>query len=228
MKFGQHLVAFSNGFDVISRDVFRKIWQGKDLDESLIASEAALTLTSLMNFVIILTNPKRIDDKTLLSLEGIKKRLLKLEHPELGVTLPMLRDILTLNHAWFVDRFYELLKVNWEGERFCANDVYFIILHFLGQMYGTKVFFLFTLFDEDESGKLTCHDLKRVLADSIKESGIAFDEDEVNQLVGVMFEKTDNCFITYGDMQKLLDDQEGLGEALAHSLDKWLVPGQVS
>ena len=83
-----------------------------------------------------------------------------MEDPDLGVTLPQLRDALNTKQAWFLDRFYGLLRSAWSGDRICSSDLGHILLHFLGQCEETKVFFLFTLFDKDDSGKLSCTELR--------------------------------------------------------------------
>lgn len=145
---------------------------------------------------------------------------------------------------WLVDRMFEVLKTAWNGERICSNDIFFIFLHFLGQCDETKVitvpafvsrredakfhetslqvFFLFTLFDKNDSGNLTCAELREVLTDTMTENGVIFDDDEIRQLVGVLIEEcigpgkcTSSTKIEYQDMRRLLDNQRGLAESLA-------------
>ena len=119
---------------------------------------------------------------------------------------------------------FDLLRAAWEEEKICANDIANIFLHFLGQDDETKVFFLFSLFDMSDEGKLTCAQLKEVLLDSMKENGVIFDEGEIRQLVSVLIEEclgreVKGCpkgiTIEYADIRRLLDQEKGLAAALA-------------
>jgi len=131
-----------------------------------------------------------------------------------------------------VTRMYDLMRDAWGDDRITADDVVASFTHFLGQCDETKVFFLFSLFDRDDSGSLSCSELRQVLVDTVKDNGIIFDEDEVRQLAGVLIEElvgpgvkcSRSVKISYKDMRRLLDLERGLAAAIAGSLYNWLVP----
>ena len=87
---------------------------------------------------------RSIDPKKKQSLERILVRLSEEEDKYLGVTLPVLKTILTSKQTWLVERVFGLLTKAWDDDVICANDVYFILLHFLGQCDQTKVSWSFT------------------------------------------------------------------------------------
>ena len=72
------------------------------------------------------------------------------QHRELGISLPNLRRVYK-TRSWLIDRLYHVVKSPCEsGERIEAEDVYYILVHFAGQLDYAKVFFLFTLFNSDQ------------------------------------------------------------------------------
>ena len=62
-KFGQMLDVFANGFDIVTPEVFLKVWQGKGVDEALAAavlegSGEGAEINAIVNFIVKFTNPK--------------------------------------------------------------------------------------------------------------------------------------------------------------------------
>ncbi len=92
--------------------------------------------------------------------------------------------------------------------------------------YLSQVFFLFTLFDSDESGTLNCSELKQVLEATMRDNGVIFDEEEIRNLAAVLIEESGGgCAekgggrgITYKEMRDMLDRQSGLASAMASRL----------
>ncbi len=90
----------------------------------------------------------------------------------------------------------------------------------------SQVFFLFTLFDSDESGTLNCSELKQVLEATMRDNGVIFDEEEIRNLAAVLIEESGGgCAekgggrgITYKEMRDMLDRQSGLASAMASRL----------
>ncbi len=67
-RFAVLVESFSNGYDVLTPDIFEKIWQGKELDKFLVQAvkasnpEEVMGLYPVMEFIILFTNPRYISD----------------------------------------------------------------------------------------------------------------------------------------------------------------------
>ena len=95
----------------------------------------------------------------------------------------------------------------------------------------SQVFFLFALFDEKNSGKLSCSNLTKVLTESMKENGVIFDDEMISRLVDVLIEesvgtkrKCKDTVFGYNEMKQMMGQEKAISAALAESLDSWLVP----
>jgi hypothetical protein len=87
-----------------------------------------------------------------------------------------------------------------------------------------QVFFLFTLFSNgSDTETLSSSDLKQVLYDSMKENGIIFDDEQIEQLVQVLMEESmagnknkanDVDGVTYTGMRALMEKEKGLAAAI--------------
>ena len=63
LKLDELIEGFSNGFDIVTQDMFMKIWQGKGLDDVAIDTIREvrgdkIDFDSVMEFIILITNPK--------------------------------------------------------------------------------------------------------------------------------------------------------------------------
>ena len=84
------------------------------------------------------------------SLEQLFLKLKHVEHRELGISLPILRKVYKTRN-WLIDRLHKVVRSSCNGgEKIAAEDIYYILLHFSGQLDYAKVFFLFTLFNSDK------------------------------------------------------------------------------
>ena len=83
------------------------------------------------------------------SLEQLLLKLKEAQHRELGISLPNLRKVYTTRN-WLIDRLYQVVRGSCNGEKIAAEDVYYILMHFAGQLDYAKVFFLFNLFNSDK------------------------------------------------------------------------------
>ena len=88
-------------------------------------------------------------------------KLQEAQHRELGISLPNLRKVYTTRN-WLIDRLYQVVRGSCNGEKIAAEDVYYILMHFAGQLDYAKVFFLFTLFNSDKE------------SDSIRDKNLTF------------------------------------------------------
>lgn len=63
LKLDELIEGFSNGFDIVTQEMFMKIWQGKGLDDVAIETIREvrgdkIDFDSVMEFIILITNPK--------------------------------------------------------------------------------------------------------------------------------------------------------------------------
>ena len=83
-------------------------------------------------------------------MEQLFLKLKHVEHGELGISLPILRKVYKTRN-WLIDRLHKVVRSSCNGgEKIAAEDVYYILMHFSGQLDYAKVFFLFTLFNSDK------------------------------------------------------------------------------
>ena len=58
------LEVFANGFDVVTVDIFRKVWTGKGVDEAMAAAVleggggGGADINAIVEFIVRLTNPR--------------------------------------------------------------------------------------------------------------------------------------------------------------------------
>lgn len=83
------------------------------------------------------------------SLEELLLKLEEVQHKELGISLPNIRKVYMAKN-WLIDRLYQVVRSSCNGEKIAAEDVYYILMHFAGQLDYAKVFFLFNLFNSDK------------------------------------------------------------------------------
>ncbi|XP_016969959.1 NADPH oxidase 5 isoform X2 [Drosophila rhopaloa] len=215
-------VSFKNFRDIWhTRGILDKLYRLIELDGSNLVST-----NQVMEFISHLTNsrPRTGFDKS--SLARLEQLFRTTVGNEQEIRREEFQKIVTSKNPFFTERVFQIFDKDNSGS-ISLQEFIDAIHQFSGQSADDKIRFLFKVYDIDGDGLIQHKELHDVIRHCIKENGMEFSEDQIEDLTSAMFEDADphnSGEITYEALKNQLHKHGGLLENLSITIDRWLVP----
>ncbi|XP_070850722.1 NADPH oxidase 5 isoform X2 [Drosophila suzukii] len=215
-------VSFKNFRDIWhTRGVLDKLYRLIEVDGSNLIST-----NQVMEFISHLTNsrPRTGFDKS--SLARLEQLFRTTVGNEQEIRREEFQKIVTSKNPFFTERVFQIFDKDNSGS-ISLQEFIDAIHQFSGQSADDKIRFLFKVYDIDGDGLIQHKELHDVIRHCIKENGMEFSEDQIEDLTSAMFEDADpqnSGEITYEALKNQLHKHGGLLENLSITIDRWLVP----
>jgi len=229
--------------DPIRTDTFFKIFSSRGVPAKILRLadtnyDGVVSVEEMMNFIMIITNPRRNKELTAESVKHLEKVFREnLAKDKDEFTLAEFKKIVPSKNPFFVERAFRIFDRDKNGSVSMAEFI--DAMHqFAGNGADEKLVFLFKVYDLDDDGLIQQSDLREVMKACMEENGMNFDEKEVEGLAQALYEDAAGLAagedvpghervcpgITVDDLKAELAKHEGLLENLSISIGKWLVP----
>ncbi|KAH8309544.1 hypothetical protein KR059_011653 [Drosophila kikkawai] len=235
-------VSFKNFRDIWhTRGILDKLYRLIEVDGSNLVST-----NQVMEFISHLTNsrPRTGFDKS--SLARLEQLFRTTVGNEQEIRREEFQKIVTSKNPFFTERVFQIFDKDNSGS-ISLQEFIDAIHQFSGQSADDKIRFLFKVYDIDGEftygtfriyqclpflnspgdGLIQHKELHDVIRHCIKENGMEFSEDQIEDLTSAMFEDADphnSGEITYEALKNQLNKHGGLLENLSITIDRWLVP----
>ncbi|KAH8366324.1 hypothetical protein KR200_011746 [Drosophila serrata] len=215
-------VSFKNFRDIWhTRGILDKLYRLIEVDGSNLVST-----NQVMEFISHLTNsrPRTGFDKS--SLARLEQLFRTTVGNEQEIRREEFQKIVTSKNPFFTERVFQIFDKDNSGS-ISLQEFIDAIHQFSGQSADDKIRFLFKVYDIDGDGLIQHKELHDVIRHCIKENGMEFSEDQIEDLTSAMFEDADphnSGEITYEALKNQLNKHGGLLENLSITIDRWLVP----
>ncbi|XP_070066124.1 NADPH oxidase 5 isoform X4 [Drosophila virilis] len=215
-------VSFKNFRDIWhTRGILDKLYRLIDVDGTNLIST-----NQVMEFISHLTNsrPRTGFDKS--SLARLEQLFRNTVGNEQEIRREEFQKIVTSKNPFFTERVFQIFDKDNSGS-ISLQEFIDAIHQFSGQSADDKIRFLFKVYDIDGDGLIQHKELHDVIRHCIKENGMEFSEDQIEDLTSAMFEDADphnSGEITYEALKNQLHKHGGLLENLSITIDRWLVP----
>ncbi|SPP73424.1 NADPH oxidase 5 isoform X1 [Drosophila guanche] len=215
-------VSFKNFRDIWhTRGILDKLYRLIDMDGTNLIST-----NQVMEFISHLTNsrPRTGFDKS--SLARLEQLFRNTVGNEQEIRREEFQKIVTSKNPFFTERVFQIFDKDNSGS-ISLQEFIDAIHQFSGQSADDKIRFLFKVYDIDGDGLIQHKELHDVIRHCIKENGMEFSEDQIEDLTSAMFEDADphnSGEITYEALKNQLHKHGGLLENLSITIDRWLVP----
>ncbi|KAH8269531.1 hypothetical protein KR018_005832 [Drosophila ironensis] len=215
-------VSFKNFRDIWhTRGILDKLYRLIEVDGSNLVST-----NQVMEFISHLTNsrPRTGFDKS--SLARLEQLFRTTVGNEQEIRREEFQKIVTSKNPFFTERVFQIFDKDNSGS-ISLQEFIDAIHQFSGQSADDKIRFLFKVYDIDGDGLIQHKELHDVIRHCIKENGMEFSEDQIEDLTSAMFEDADphnSGEITYEALKNQLHKHGGLLENLSITIDRWLVP----
>ncbi|EDW72398.2 uncharacterized protein Dwil_GK20906 [Drosophila willistoni] len=215
-------VSFKNFCDIWhTRGILDKLYRLIDMDGANLIST-----NQVMEFISHLTNsrPRTGFDKS--SLARLEQLFRSTVGNEQEIRREEFQKIVTSKNPFFTERVFQIFDKDNSGS-ISLQEFIDAIHQFSGQSADDKIRFLFKVYDIDGDGLIQHKELHDVIRHCIKENGMEFSEDQIEDLTSAMFEDADphnSGEITYEALKNQLHKHGGLLENLSITIDRWLVP----
>ncbi|EDW02416.1 GH19904 [Drosophila grimshawi] len=215
-------VSFKNFRDIWhTRGILDKLYRLIDIDGTNLIST-----NQVMEFISHLTNsrPRTGFDKS--SLARLEQLFRNTVGNEQEIRREEFQKIVTSKNPFFTERVFQIFDKDNSGS-ISLQEFIDAIHQFSGQSADDKIRFLFKVYDIDGDGLIQHKELHDVIYHCIKENGMEFSEDQIEDLTSAMFEDADphnSGEITYEALKNQLHKHGGLLENLSITIDRWLVP----
>ncbi|XP_064547081.1 NADPH oxidase 5 isoform X3 [Drosophila montana] len=215
-------VSFKNFRDIWhTRGILDKLYRLIDIDGTNLIST-----NQVMEFISHLTNsrPRTGFDKS--SLARLEQLFRNTVGNEQEIRREEFQKIVTSKNPFFTERVFQIFDKDNSGS-ISLQEFIDAIHQFSGQSADDKIRFLFKVYDIDGDGLIQHKELHDVIRHCIKENGMEFSEDQIEDLTSAMFEDADphnSGEITYEALKNQLHKHGGLLENLSITIDRWLVP----
>ncbi|KAH8369836.1 hypothetical protein KR093_001096 [Drosophila rubida] len=210
---------------------FRDIWHTRGILDKLyrlIDNDGTnlISTNQVMEFISHLTNsrPRTGFDKS--SLARLEQLFRNTVGNEQEIRREEFQKIVTSKNPFFTERVFQIFDKDNSGS-ISLQEFIDAIHQFSGQSADDKIRFLFKVYDIDGDGLIQHKELHDVIRHCIKENGMEFSEDQIEDLTSAMFEDADphnSGEITYEALKNQLHKHGGLLENLSITIDRWLVP----
>ncbi|XP_044571616.1 NADPH oxidase 5 isoform X3 [Drosophila ananassae] len=210
---------------------FRDIWHTRGILDKLyrlieIDGSNLVSTNQVMEFISHLTNsrPRTGFDKS--SLARLEQLFRTTVGNEQEIRREEFQKIVTSKNPFFTERVFQIFDKDNSGS-ISLQEFIDAIHQFSGQSADDKIRFLFKVYDIDGDGLIQHKELHDVIRHCIKENGMEFSEDQIEDLTSAMFEDADphnSGEITYEALKNQLHKHGGLLENLSITIDRWLVP----
>ncbi|XP_017078957.1 NADPH oxidase 5 isoform X1 [Drosophila eugracilis] len=210
---------------------FRDIWHTRGILDKLyrlieVDGSNLISTNQVMEFISHLTNsrPRTGFDKS--SLARLEQLFRTTVGNEQEIRREEFQKIVTSKNPFFTERVFQIFDKDNSGS-ISLQEFIDAIHQFSGQSADDKIRFLFKVYDIDGDGLIQHKELHDVIRHCIKENGMEFSEDQIEDLTSAMFEDADphnSGEITYEALKNQLHKHGGLLENLSITIDRWLVP----
>ncbi|KAH8400713.1 hypothetical protein KR009_000514 [Drosophila setifemur] len=210
---------------------FRDIWHTRGILDKLyrlieVDGSNLVSTNQVMEFISHLTNsrPRTGFDKS--SLARLEQLFRTTVGNEQEIRREEFQKIVTSKNPFFTERVFQIFDKDNSGS-ISLQEFIDAIHQFSGQSADDKIRFLFKVYDIDGDGLIQHKELHDVIRHCIKENGMEFSEDQIEDLTSAMFEDADphnSGEITYEALKNQLHKHGGLLENLSITIDRWLVP----
>ena len=232
----------------VTPEFFHKIFSTRGVSTKLIRVLTTDTATKvdvdeLMSFIMSATRGSQINLETTERLKMLFEEHIS-EHQH-EINLEEFRKIVPCKDQFFVTRIFKLFDKDRSGYitlgKFIETVAQFSVVD-----DDTKIEFLFNIYDINEDGNLEEGNFREVIKACMRENGMDFDEDELNNLASALFQDgvkegqdsmdlddfkvTYNCKLYRRQPQPLIIlfqeqlQRHGLVDGLGIMINKWLVP----
>ena len=191
----------------------------------ILSTEAAIKVgvDDLMSFIMSATRGCQISVVATERLKAVFEEHLGVNKHD--ISLEEFKKIVPSKDEFFVQRIFKIFDSDRSGYITQAKFVE-TVAQFSATDDDTKIEFLFKIYDINEDGVLEERNFREVIKACMRENGMDFDEDELNNLASALFHDG----VSEGQEAMTLDDfkeqltRHGLVEGLAIMITKWLVP----
>ena len=177
----------------------------------------------LMSFIMSSTRGSQISVDATERLKAVFEEHLGVNKHD--ISLQEFKKIVPSKDEFFVQRIFKIFDSDRSGYITQAKFVE-TVAQFSATDDDTKIEFLFKIYDINEDGVLEERNFREVIKACMRENGMDFDEDELNNLASALFHDG----VSEGQEAMTLDDfkeqltRHGLVEGLGIMITKWLVP----
>ncbi|KAL5288492.1 NOX5 family protein [Megaselia abdita] len=204
-----------------TRGVVDKMYRLIDVDGTNLVST-----NQIMEFLSNLTNSRARMGFDKSSLERLESLFKKTVGNEEEIHLEEFKKIVTSKNPFFTERVFQIFDKDNSGS-ISLQEFIDSIHQFSGQSADDKIRFLFKVYDIDGDGLIQHKELHDVISACIKENGMEFSEEQIEDLTMAMFDDADpqhKGSLTYEALKDQLQKHGGLLENLSITIDRWLVP----
>jgi len=216
----------------IVQDTFHQIWDCKGPAGKLLLcmdkdKDGDVSVDEFMSFIVLITTKpsgKILTEENLAWLETVFRQNLREGQQEF--TLEEFKKIIPSKNKYFLERAFTVFDKDGSGT-VSLEEFLETMQQFAAQNEDDKIHFLFKVYDPNGDGVIDESELGEVLKACMSESGMKFDDGEVQNLAKALFDdavKEGMDGITADDLKEQFQRHEGLLENLTLSIGKWLVP----
>ncbi|ESO98417.1 hypothetical protein LOTGIDRAFT_159226 [Lottia gigantea] len=159
-------------------------------------------------------------------LEHMEAQFKKIAGEDNKIDLKEFKGALKIKESFFATRFFELFDNDKSGAIDLEELMRGLRLVIKGD-YISKLKFLFDVYDADGNGSIDEAELRTVIQSCVDESSLSVSEADMNKLISVMFQSTDedkSGLISFDELKTELDKHPGVMENLTISAAHWLRP----
>ena len=212
---------------LVTPEFFHKIFSTRGVSTKLIrvlATEGSkVDVDDFMSFIMDATRGSHISSDATERLKAVFDETIGADKHE--ISLHEFKKIVPCKDEFFVQRIFNMFDKDRSGYitqgKFIETVAQFSVVD-----DDTKIEFLFNIYDINEDGHLEERNFREVIKACMRENGMDFDEDELNNLASALFQdgvKDGGDVMTLDDFKEQLQ-RHGLIDGLGIMINKWLVP----
>lgn len=179
-----------------------------------------------MEFIAVLERAESRQGSTPSSIAHLEKIFRESVGDNNEIDLNNFKKIVQSKNMFFVERMFRIFDADNSGS-VSLEEFMRIMRSFSQQSPAEKLHYLFQVYDLNDDNTIQFSELRNVISECMKENGLVFSEDEIDELTRMLFEDADtdgSGSITFNEFKEQLQRHPAFLENLSLSIERWLLP----
>lgn len=179
-----------------------------------------------MEFIAILERAESKQGLTPRNLAHLEKIFREAVGDNKEIDLNNFKKIVQSRNMFFVERMFRIFDADNSGA-VSLEEFMRVMRSFSQQSPTEKLHYLFQVYDLNDDNTIQFSELRSVISECMKENGLIFSENEIDELTRMLFEDADtdgSGSITFNEFRDQLQRHPAFLENLSLSVERWLLP----